>query len=140
MQESDLDAVMQIEEQSYPVPWTRGIFSDCLRVGYPSWVLVDRNVLIGYALVSVGADEAHLLNICISSKRRRQGFGITLLKEIIALLKQKEYRCLFLEVRESSIAAIAVYVLLGFEKIGVRKGYYRTQDGNENAITYKLIL
>ncbi|MDG6349115.1 ribosomal-protein-alanine N-acetyltransferase, partial [Luteimonas sp. 8-5] len=39
MREDDLDAVMEIERRAYPFPWTRGIFRDCLRAGYPAWVL-----------------------------------------------------------------------------------------------------
>ena len=140
MLEDDLDTVMQIEAKSYLVPWTRGAFADCLSVGYPSWVMVDGESIIGYTLLSVGADEAHLLNICISPERRREGLGKTLLLEKIELLKQKKYHSLFLEVRASSLGAIALYESLGFEKIGVRKDYYRTLDGKEDAVTYKLEL
>lgn len=140
MQECDLDEVMQIEDRSYPVPWTKGIFKDCLRVNYPSWVLVEDINIIGYILFSVGADEAHLLNICISPERRREGLGKFLLLEMTDLFKQKDYHSIFLEVRESSLGAMALYKSLGFEKLGVRKDYYRTLDGKEDAVTYKLEL
>ena len=73
MLETDLDAVLLIEQKSYPIPWTRGVFEDCLRVNYPSWVLAEDDELIAYILFSVGADEAHLLNICVSPEYRKHG-------------------------------------------------------------------
>ena len=140
MIETDLDAAILMEQQSYPVPWTRGIFEDCLRVNYPAWVLVENDLLIGYILFSVGADEAHLLNICISPDHLRQGHAKALLLDRINLLKEKDVHTVFLEVRVSSKPAIALYESLGFERIGLRKGYYKTRDGKEDALTFKLIL
>src|SRR5690606_4019408 len=64
MREDDLDAVMEIERRAYPFPWTRGIFRDCLRAGYPAWVLEDDGVLAAYGLLSVAVGEAHILNLC----------------------------------------------------------------------------
>ena len=65
MHEDDLDAVMAIEVRAYPFPWTVGIFRDCLRAGYPSWVLQADARIIGYGVLSVAVGEAHLLNVCI---------------------------------------------------------------------------
>ncbi|MBT8142730.1 MAG: ribosomal protein S18-alanine N-acetyltransferase [Gammaproteobacteria bacterium] len=140
MQESDLDQVLAIETQSYPVPWTRGIFSDCLKVGYPAWVLLDGETIIGYILISVGANEAHLLNICIAPAQRRKGLARKLLSDMINLLQEKHVDTLFLEVRVSSKPAIALYEAMGFEQIGLRKDYYKTQSGKEDAVTYKMDL
>lgn len=140
MIETDLDAVLLMEQQSYPVPWTRGIFEDCLRVNYPAWVLTENDLLIGYILFSVGADEAHLLNICISPDHLRQGYAKALLLDRIELLKEKNVHTLFLEVRASSKPAIALYEGMGFKQMSVRKDYYKTVDGREDALTYKLIL
>ena len=140
MIETDLDAILLMEQQSYPVPWTRGIFEDCLRVNYPAWVLAEKDLLIGYILFSVGADEAHRLNICISPDHLRQGHAKSLLVDRMNLLKEKNVHTVFLEVRVSSKPAIALYESLGFERIGLRKDYYKAQEGKEDAFTYKLIL
>lgn len=140
MQETDLDTVLSIEEISYANPWTRGIFADCLRVGYPSWVLLNNESVVGYVLFSVGADEAHLLNICITPAMRQQGMAKKLLNDIFVLLKEKGVNFLFLEVRGSNSNAIKMYETMGFNKIGIRENYYKTLDGREDAVTYKLEL
>ena len=137
---ADLDSVLKIEQQSYPVPWTRGIFEDCLRVNYPSWVLIDNEIIIGYILFSVGADEAHLLNICIAPESRRSGLARTFLLDRLELLKEKNVHTVFLEVRASSKPAIALYNNLGFERLGTRKDYYKTQSGREDAFTFSKAL
>ncbi|MEO5961873.1 MAG: ribosomal-protein-alanine N-acetyltransferase, partial [Thermomonas sp.] len=62
MRETDLDLIMQIEETAYPFPWTRGIFRDCLRAGYSMWVQERDGGIIGYGVLSIAADEAHVLN------------------------------------------------------------------------------
>ena len=62
MRESDLDAVMAVELQAYPFPWTHGIFRDCLLAGYPMWVQERGGRLVGYGVLSVAAGEAHVLN------------------------------------------------------------------------------
>ena len=138
MIDTDLAAVLLIERKSYPVPWTRGIFEDCLRVNYPSWVLVEDDELIGYILFSVGADEAHLLNICICPDHLMQGHAKSFLIDRMNLLKEKNVHTVFLEVRVSSKPAIALYESLGFERIGIRKDYYKSLDGKEDALTFKI--
>ena len=55
MRVDDLDAVMAIERRAYPFPWTRGIFDDCLRAGYPAWVLHGADGLLGYGVLSIAA-------------------------------------------------------------------------------------
>lgn len=138
MRESDISRVMEIEELSYSHPWTEGIFQDCIKVGYPAWVLLKENSIIGYIVLSAGAQEAHVLNICISPEFRRQGLAEAVLTEVIELLREKNYQTLFLEVRASNYAAAALYENIGFERIGLRKGYYESERGREDAVTYKL--
>lgn len=140
MLEADLFAVLQIEAQSYPVPWTERAFQDCLRVNYPSWVLIEEEHIVGYILFSVGADEAHLLNICIAPESRRSGLARTLLLDRLELLREKNVHTVFLEVRESSKPAIALYKNLGFVQLGNRKGYYKALAGREDALTFSKTL
>ncbi|MBJ7516860.1 MAG: GNAT family N-acetyltransferase, partial [Stenotrophomonas sp.] len=87
LRESDLNAVMVIEERGYPYPWTRGIFLDCLRAGYPGLAMEEDGLLVGYALLSIAADEAHLLNICVDPLNQSRGRGRQLLRAIVGLAR-----------------------------------------------------
>ncbi len=89
MRESDVPAVIAIENESYPFPWSDPIFRDCLRVGYTCRVLEDRDGLCGYAILSMGAGEAHVLNICVDASLRGCGAGRRLLNP--AATHQRKY-------------------------------------------------
>ena len=65
MREHDLARVLEVEQRAYEFPWTLGIFGDCLRAGYCCWSLLVGEVLLGYAIMVVTLDEAHILNICV---------------------------------------------------------------------------
>ena len=79
---NDLDAIMAIETEVYPHPWTRGNFNDSLRAGYHCWTLEVAGEIVGYSVVLIAAGEAHLLNLCVAPDRRRHGLGRTLLDDI----------------------------------------------------------
>lgn len=83
LRESDLNAVMAIEVRGYPFPWTRGIFVDCLRAGYPGLAMERDGQLIGYGVLSIAADEAHVLNICIDPLAQSRGLGRQLLRALV---------------------------------------------------------
>ena len=74
MAPDDLDRVIENETRSYAFPWTRGVFSDCLKSRHECWVAVRDNDLIGHGILSIGANEAHLLNVCV--RRDQQGNGL----------------------------------------------------------------
>ncbi len=80
MTRGDLDAVSEIEQRSYPYPWTRGIFQDCLRVKYCCHVLEADAAIAGYGIVSQPVEEAHLLNLCVHPDYRRGGLAALLLE------------------------------------------------------------
>ena len=75
MNYSDLKQVIVIEKKAYPHPWTPGIFRDCLRVGYTSWVMTLDKTVIGYGVVMLSPGEAHVLNICIDPEHQAKGLG-----------------------------------------------------------------
>lgn len=140
MQESDLDAIMRIETQAYSFPWSRAIFRDCILAGYLARVLEEQGILYGYSVVSVAAQEAHLLNICVAPKSQAVGYGRTLLLAMIRLAQQFGAQQLFLEVRPSNLRAIALYQKAGFHEIGRRTGYYPTPLGREDALVMAMDL
>lgn len=138
MRDGDLDAVMDIEHRAYPFPWTRGIFRDCLRAGYPALVLDDGSAIAGYGLLSVAAGEAHILNICADPALPRQGHGRRLLRALLLQARGRGAQRVFLEVRPSNPAAIALYHGEGFNEIGRRPRYYPAASGREDAIVMAL--
>lgn len=140
MHRRDLDAVGAIESASYPFPWTRGIFQDCLRVGYRCHVLDVDSAVAGYGVVSQALDEAHLLNLCIHPDRRREGLAKLLLEHLISEAQIGAADRLFLEVRPSNKAAVSLYKASGFRTIGRRPGYYPAREGREDAAVMVLHL
>lgn len=140
MRDTDLDAVMAIEQRAYPFPWTRGIFRDCLRADYPAWVLERDRVLIGYGVLSIAADEAHVLNVCAAPEVQGQGHGRRMLRALLQIARGRGARRVFLEVRPSNRTAIRLYHAEGFNEIGRRPRYYPAVDGREDAIVMAMEL
>lgn len=137
---SDLDRVVAIERSVYPFPWTRGIFADCIRVGYDCWGLQLQFELAGYAVQTHAAGESHLLNLCIHPDWQRRGYGSLLLEHAIRRARTLDCLSMFLEVRPSNLAGIRLYRKRGFVPVGERQGYYRAEDGRENAIVMRIQL
>ena len=140
MRESDLEEVMAIERAIYSHPWTRGNFVDSLNAGYECRCLRLGAELLGYFVVMVAAQEAHLLNLSIDAGHQRRGLGSGLLRDAADLARRLGARNVFLEVRPSNRGAQALYTRFGFRKIGTRRGYYPAQAGREDAIVLTLPL
>lgn len=140
LNENDLDRIMEIELAAYPYPWTRGIFVDCLRVGYDCWGLQVGGKLAGYVIQSHVAGENHLLNLCVAREFQKKGFGSVLLDHAIRLAGLQDCYCIFLEVRPSNQAGIALYRKNGFQIVAERPDYYRSDKGKEMAIVMRLEL
>lgn len=134
MTQPDLEAVWDIERRAYVFPWSRGIFVDCLRIPYVCEVLEEDGVVVAYAIMSMGGDEAHLLNLCLDTSARGRGLARMLLDHLMAHATREGARVLYLEVRPSNAAALALYRRAGFARIGVRKDYYRAASGREDAL------
>lgn len=136
MSHEDLSAVSDIERRSYDFPWSHGVFRDCLLAGYNCLVLVRDEQTVGYAILSVAAGEAHILNLCIDPRYRALGYGERLLDEMLALAREAEVSEIFLEVRPSNEAAIKLYRKKGFHQIASRPSYYQATDGREDAAVF----
>ncbi len=133
-------AVVTLERASYQFPWSEGIFRDCLRVGYVCRVVTSAGRLIGYGVMSVGAGEAHILNLCVDAAFRCQGIGRRMLDYLLDRGAAAGMSEAFLEVRPSNTAAIRLYLSLGFDQVGMRRGYYQAVGGREDAAVLKLAL
>jgi ribosomal-protein-alanine N-acetyltransferase len=140
MLEEDLDVVMKIEPTLYLHPWTRGNFIESMNSDHSVWVMMMDGKIIGYTVVMSVLDEANLLNISIVATHQKQGLGRALLQSILDSAKVSNILNMFLEVRASNVAAIALYKNVGFVEMSIRRGYYPTKGGREDAILMGLLL
>jgi len=140
MLESDVPLVLAVESAAYQFPWSEGIFRDCLRVGYTCRVLDMSGDIAGYGIMSMGAGEAHILNVCVRSEFQCLGFGRKILTYLLERARASGMQEAFLEVRPSNSAAIRLYQSAGFEPVGVRRGYYQAAVGREDASVLRRVL
>ncbi len=134
MVETDLSGILQIEYAAYAFPWNRNIFKGCLRDDYCCRVVELDGDLAGYAIMSMGKDEAHLLNLCVDPGRHRMGLGGYLLNFMLDSARKNKAETTFLEVRPSNTAARGFYERSGFVEVGLRANYYPAMFGREDAI------
>jgi len=136
MTQADVDAVLAIEQAVQRFPWTRGNFADALDSGYLCRVdETESGEVRAYAILIPVLDEAELLNIGVAAAQQRKGLGRAMLAEMLDAARARQLHRVFLEVRPSNVAAIALYRSAGFNEIGVRRGYYQNANGSEDAIT-----
>lgn len=137
---ADLDAVLAIETVSYSFPWTRGNFIDSLAAGYRCELrLAPEGDIAAYAVAMPGVDEMHLLNITVNPALWGQGHAQALMQRLIAHSRHLGHHALWLEVRPSNLRAYALYERLGFQTVGLRRGYYPDGPGKrEDALVMSL--
>ena len=142
MNHDDLAMVSDIERRSYEFPWSHGVFRDCLLAGYQNMVLAREERVAGYAILSVAAGEAHILNLCIEPEFRALGYGERMLDELLYRARSASVREIFLEVRPSNNTALGLYRKKGFHQIAARPAYYQAADGREDAavLAKKLVI
>jgi ribosomal-protein-alanine N-acetyltransferase len=86
-------------------------------------------VLLGFIISRIAADEAEILTIVVDPAQRKLGIGAKLLAAHLTNLAVARVKTLFLEVDQNNAAALALYRRFGFRQVGERKAYYRTADG-----------
>ncbi len=134
MKLEDLDRIMEIEHQSFTIPWSRTSFeTEITKNGNAIYIiaLLD-NVIVGYAGMWKILDEGHITNIAVHPDNRKMKVGSNLVEALYAIAQKKNIRQITLEVRESNAAARKLYGKFGFTVAGRRKRYYA--DNNEDAL------
>lgn len=131
---------MRVELSAYEFSWTKGIFRECLLAGHGCWVMELSGRIIGHGVLSTGAGEAHILNVCVAPQHQGQGHGRYLIGRLIDLARWHRAERVFLEVRPSNPGAIHLYDSMGFNEIGRRPRYYPAHKGREDAIVMALEL
>ncbi|EJP6472190.1 ribosomal protein S18-alanine N-acetyltransferase [Clostridium botulinum] len=130
-----IDGVMEIDNLSFSVPWSRNSYETELKNKFAKYIVVldkKANKVLGFAGMWLIIDECHITNIAVHPNYRKLGVGNILMNEIIAICKEQNISGITLEVRESNTPAKNLYYKYGFKDSGIRKGYYA--DNNENAL------
>ena len=141
MTPADLPSVSGIETCAYRFPWSEQVFRSCLRAGYLCRVAAEGNRVRGYGILSLAANEAHLLNLCIDPPEHGRGWGGWLLRHLFGIARIRNAERMFLEVRPSNRPAVRLYEGHGFVLVGTRRGYYpAASGGREDARVYALSL
>jgi ribosomal-protein-alanine N-acetyltransferase len=134
MKLDDIDAICEIEREAFPTPWTHEAFYNELRNNHFAryLVMVYNGQLAGYAGMWLIMDEAHITNIAIHKNFRGKRLGEKLLRQLQATAYLQGMKQMTLEVRVSNTVALKLYEKLGFNGVGLRRGYYT--DNNEDAL------
>lgn len=124
----DLRVITTIESESFSDPWTERSFAEILLSPAAIFLVAarsDSQRIVGYVITLVIGSESEILNLATAPSVRRQGLGGELLDAGIAAVDSRGASEIFLEVRESNQAALALYRSRGFLPIGHRRKYYR---------------
>jgi [ribosomal protein S18]-alanine N-acetyltransferase len=140
MRMGDLTEVARLEKSLYDFPWSLGNFRDSLTAGYDCWAATHGDMVIGYAVLMIAVEEAHLLNFAVSAEWQNQGIGRAFLAHVVQVARDAACQIVYLEVRPSNLAARHLYRKAGFQQIAIRPEYYPALDGREDALFLGLAL
>ena len=137
--DADLDAVLAIEHASFGDPWNRSAFVDLVDDPRVAFLIADVGGAVrGYVVAWFVLDEGEIGNLAVARDARRRGIGALLLDGAIAAVRDADVDTLYLEVRDSNVAARALYASRGFVEVGRRREYYRKPK--EDALVLRLDL
>jgi ribosomal-protein-alanine N-acetyltransferase len=130
----DLDRVYAMEKDIFPTPWPQRAFKEeMLNESFSIPLVVEHlGKVVGYSVSWIVVDELHIGNVAIVPEHRRRGVSETMLMKLLRMAAKAGLRVAHLEVRRSNHSAIALYQKLGFEVVGIRKGYY--DNNKEDAL------
>jgi ribosomal-protein-alanine N-acetyltransferase len=143
LREGDIAYVAALEAQIHAAPWTIGNFRDALAAGYSASVGVREGRIVAYGVLMLAPGEAQILNLSVVPDARRQGLGRRLLRRFVDDARRLNAEQIFLEVRVSNAAAIALYAAEGFAAVGRRDAYYPAATAavpREDALVMRLPL
>ena len=138
LEPTDLPAAFHIEKRAHAFPWSEQTFASNQGERYLNLQLSVDGVMAAFAITQIVLDEATLFNIAVDPAFQRRGLGRELLEQVIDEVEKRGVVTLWLEVRASNVAAIALYESLGFNEATIRRNYYPTAEGREDAIIMAL--
>lgn len=125
MEKEDLDEICAIEEEAFSMPWSRKNFEESLELSHTLFLIaLYGGKPVGYCGSYQSLEEAEITNVAVKKEMRGKGVGRELLSELFRQGRSRGAFAFTLEVRVSNSAAIHLYESLGFESLGVRRGFY----------------
>ena len=134
MQLTDVAQIAALDAEVSPSPWAESTFTASLKAGHLAWVLECQQEILGFGVISLAADECQILNLAIQPRWQKQGLGTRLIKRMLNFAREHKALYCYLEVRTSNKNAQTLYTKLGFVTMAVRRDYYGTHNGREDAI------
>lgn len=134
---SDIDQICNNERLAYDIPWTEHSIQQCLSGSYICFLMLYQGQSIGHMIIQQVLDEIHLHNVCIIPEFQNKGLGHRWLNYLNQYALQQEVKEIILEVRVSNVIAKNLYAKRGFGEIGLRKNYYQSKNGREDALVMK---
>ncbi len=131
---ADIKAVCLIESLSHSHPWSEKLFISNFGNRYFNHLLLKDEIVVGYFVASAVAGEVTLMNIAITPEEQGQGYGKKLLQFLLDYSRNNEQEEIWLEVRASNKNALHLYSELGFVEVDIRKAYYPSDSGREDAV------
>ncbi len=133
MDRSHIPQIAALERECFPDPWSERLLEDALFDPQASFLAAEdeEGNVLGYAGLHAVLDEGYIDNIAVEPDARRHGVASALL-DVYCRFAGEHLAFLSLEVRASNAPAIALYEKFGFQRAGVRKGYY--QHPREDAV------
>lgn len=142
MGESHLACVMEIEQRSFPCPWSKGMFQSEFhkRPFSLSYVAEEQcsGEIVGYVLFSLMFEDLHILNLAVHPGCRRKGIGDSLIAFVLGIGRARQTEEVLLEVRASNAPALALYRKFGFREVGMRRNYYFKPTENALLLRFDL--
>ena len=141
LSQHDIARIVLIEQQANPYPWQESAFISSFADSYFSYKLLDESgELQGFYFAQLILEQLELFNICVAPTQQGKGYGRILMQHFLQEGAARGATEVFLEVRSSNLAAIALYQRHGFTQTGLRKGYYVSSAGKEDALLMSCIL
>lgn len=136
---TDIDAILEIENASFPVPFSRQLFITMTgRQPFRGFLAEESGKIVAYVYITEAADEVEILTIAVKASHRKKRIAKSLIDKVVSEAKIHNVKSIFLEVRPSNENAIKLYSTYGFKQVGVRKNYYT--DNQEDALVFILTI
>lgn len=133
MQTQHIEGIARLEGECFSQPWSENALAEELSNENAHFIVATlAGQVIGYVGVIEVCGEAYITNVAVNGSYRRLGVADMLINKAVDCARERKCQFITLEVRQSNLAAIALYLKHGFTSAGVRKGFY--EKPKEDAI------